>query len=112
MYKLNGSTGVIRVLDGASIPDDEGNRDWQEYQGWFAIEGNTPEPADVETDNQKWVGIRAERGKLLVDSDWTQLKDSQLSASEQTEWGTYRQSLRDIPQDYDSPGDVIYPAKP
>ena len=36
---------IQRVSDGASIPFDEGNRDYQEYLKWVEA-GNTPEPAD------------------------------------------------------------------
>lgn len=43
-YKLTDS-GVLRLTDGAHIPNDPGNRDWREYQDWLA-EGNMPNPAD------------------------------------------------------------------
>ncbi len=44
-YKLTRGSVVLRAKDNASIPDDEDNLDWQEYQGWLTA-GNTPDPAD------------------------------------------------------------------
>ena len=38
-----GDGGVIRDVDGASIPPDDGNRDWCEYLEWVDA-GNTATP--------------------------------------------------------------------
>jgi hypothetical protein len=51
MYKLiknrltNKETGIQRVLDGACIPFDPANTDYQAYLKWLN-KGNTPLPAD------------------------------------------------------------------
>lgn len=42
-YKLT-ENGVIRS-DGASIPNDEGNKEWQKYLEWAKT--NTADPIDV-----------------------------------------------------------------
>lgn len=54
MYKLcqpfNGepAQSVIRTTDGASIPMNSDNTDYQAYLKWLAA-GNTPEAADAAT---------------------------------------------------------------
>ena len=50
MYKLNkfDEKTVIRVLDGACIPFDPDNTDYQAYLAWVE-QGNTPLPADEVT---------------------------------------------------------------
>ena len=52
MYQLaptikDKQTAVIRILDGAWVPFDEANTDYQKYLEWLA-EGNEPLPADEE----------------------------------------------------------------
>lgn len=59
--------------------------------------------------------IRAERDKLLYQSDWTQLPDAPLTAEEKLLWNNYRQALRDIPNNITtekSPEDILWPTAP
>ena len=44
MYQLTTGTSIIRLSDGAFIPNDPSNRDYRDYLEYLAA-GNTPEPA-------------------------------------------------------------------
>ncbi len=42
-YRLTETALVIRTADGAFIPPEDGNADWQAYQEWLA-DGGVPDP--------------------------------------------------------------------
>jgi RecB family exonuclease len=52
--------------------------------------------------------LRAERNRLIAETDWWALSDVTMTA-EQT---AYRQALRDITDSYSSLDDVVWPTKP
>jgi hypothetical protein len=71
-------------------------------------------------ENKQWIGdvtiASAEainkRNTLLQISDWTQIPNNPLTTEQQQEWATYRQALRDIPQQSGYPFNIIWPVQP
>jgi hypothetical protein len=56
--------------------------------------------------------LRTKRTALLTESDWTQYNDSQLSDEDKASWGSYRQSLRDLPANSPDPANPTWPDTP
>ena len=98
---------ILRTEDGAYIPKDEANIDYQEYLEWAKT--NTVEAIDEDT--LTWDSIRATRDKILRDTDWTMTTGATV---DQAQWAAYRQVIRDIPQTYKdkTPSDVVWPTQP
>lgn len=76
-----------------------GSDEWDEY---------APQLADYVPPAPAWADIRSERDSLLAATDWWAVSDRAMSASETA----YRQALRDVPQNFASPADVVWPTKP
>ena len=53
--------------------------------------------------------IRSKRNALLAATDWTQVPDAPV---DQAAWATYRQALRDIPQQDGFPTNIVWPEQP
>ncbi len=56
--------------------------------------------------------IRTERNRRLAETDWTQLVDSALDDEAMVLWQSYRQALRDVPQQAGFPDTVTWPEEP
>lgn len=61
-------------------------------------------------DYEIWEDLRIERNERLLSSDWTQSRDIILINDQ--EWKDYRQELRDLPQKFTDPTDVVFPKLP
>ncbi|MDY5613652.1 tail fiber assembly protein [Dysosmobacter sp.] len=72
------------------------------YNGEVTVE-------DIPTTSEE---ARAQRNRLLEESDWTQVLDAPIDASTREAYRAYRQSLRDIPEQEGFPGTIIWPKLP
>lgn len=61
---------------------------------------------------EKWSTVRAIRDANLKATDWIVLKYQEIGESIPQNVAEYRQALRDIPNVYDNPDDVVWPTKP
>mgnify|MGYP003133204913 CR=1 FL=1 len=68
--------------------------------------------ADYDPDVALWGDVRKERNTKLRSSDPAMLSDYPISEADKTAMADYRATLRDIPQAFDSPTDVIFPTSP
>ena len=82
------------------------NADWSwtgtEYSGLEWLDSSTkPTEAELDTEVTRLTNaegmrlLRVERDRLLTACDWTQSRD--LTLSNDADWKTYRQALRDLP---------------
>ena len=55
---------------------------------------------------------RAERDKLLAETDWTQVLDAPIDAETREAYRAYRQVLRDIPEQEGFPDTITWPELP
>ena len=68
------------------------------------------DPPRVITPEETAAKHRNTRNGKLANTDWTQMPD--YNGSDKTAWATYRQDLRDVPQQETFPTTVIWPEEP
>jgi hypothetical protein len=69
-----------------------------------------PETSTAKIEGQ-WDVVRAERSKLLTNTDWWVTKAAETNTTISAEQHTYRQALRDITEQAD-PFNIIWPIEP
>ena len=70
----------------------------------------------IEASRDYWEELRYLRNQRLTQSDWTQVYDAPLTELQKTAWQTYRQQLRDLPENITEPKPLVldsnYPSWP
>ena len=97
------------VFEGMTIPTSIANRHYREFleleKAGEARRVSAP-PIDP------WNEVRGTRNSLLSSSDWTQLSDNKLSKNQKAQWRSYRNQVRNVVSNFNSPEKVVWPVPP
>ena len=102
--------------DGVQLAAHQNGDDACSGLNWLDEDIDEPSQADVDgwradaIEAYKWVDIRMQRDQLLRDTDYIVLADYEVDDGEG--WLSYRQALRDMPQDYPNADDIVWPEPP
>lgn len=94
-----------RVEEGEWVRDDQ-ERTFT--QSWVVVDLDETEKAERE--EFAWHRLRVERDRRLAKSDWTQVEDAPKSMKQ--EYKSYRQALRDLPENTTDPFSPNWPDEP
>ena len=107
---------IVMDAINALVPNAQYNI-YGDFSGLQWLDSRTaPKEADVKKKYDEIIAeeplnlLRDVRNQILAQSDWTQSRD--VTLSNDADWKTYRQALRDITKDYKSLEDVKWLEKP
>ena len=86
--------------------DAKGNWVWK----WAVSELDAESKSVKDAETAK--AARAQRDRLIAETDWLVIKNLELNQNVPGKWEVYRQDLRDIPQQAGFPHNVTWPVKP
>ena len=85
---------------------------------WLSTDIEQPSDAEIEAEVARLIAeqpakeARAKRDRLLTESDWVTIRATERGDPVPTEWQTYRQALRDIPDQTGFPEEIDWPQEP
>lgn len=71
-----------------------------------------PEKTPEELKAEQAAQVRAQRDALIAETDYLMMSDYPISEEDKTELETYRQALRDVPEQEGFPSEVQWPVAP
>lgn len=96
LLEYNGFVTIEPTEDGVTVTPN--------LEAWEAWKAEQPDPSILIAEE-----VRQQRNTLLSETDWTQLNDAPLTDKEKEKYRTYRQALRDIPQQESFPENITWP---
>ena len=99
LLEYNGFVVIEQTEDGVTVTPNT--------EAWEAWKAEQPDPSEALA-----AEVRAQRDTLLSKTDWTQMPDSPLNDEAKAAYQTYRQALRDVPQQEGFPKTVEWPELP
>lgn len=87
---------MIKLVNGVEVP---------------LTDAEAAEFAAVDPTETQWRLVRMERNNLLAASDWIVTKALETGTEVPSDWGAYRQALRDITTQED-PANITWPVAP
>ncbi|MCO7190236.1 MULTISPECIES: phage tail assembly chaperone [unclassified Pseudoalteromonas] len=76
------------------------------------FENESQMPQHILQEQSQWHAIRVMRDARLHSTDWLVVKYQEVEGTVPESLKIYRQALRDLPQTYSVPEDVVWPEKP
>lgn len=110
--------GFYHSESGVIIPDDAVEITEEQFNHFLYSMNNEGKMLVLENDelvlksrqyNVSWEIVKQKRNKLLSQSDFTQMPDW---SGDKKAWSEYRQQLRDIPQKFANPDEIVWPKAP
>ena len=115
-YASKRDAEIVDVLEHtiAAHTDEDGNDVAEEdvattYVQSHFVGDDTTKDARLLAD--KWTAVRRDRDNRLTGTDWVVIKAKETSGTVPASMKTYRQALRDVPNQSD-PEDITWPTKP
>ena len=105
------SEALIQLAPGEEFSITNGNITWH-------TNGSHPTQEQIDskvlelTTYFSLANLRIERNRRLAESDWRVIKATESGVAMSNEWKTYRQSLRDLTEHYQSLDTVVWPIEP